>query len=196
MLSLPFDWNSNNNVRMMLVENFMKENDKLTQLIHENLVKADYQQYNLLVLHSVARLCRQNLQMLLGLKRINDLLALSSAVASYKPAVAVSLVDMALDKAGEIRAERNNTLQAVTAVWYQDWYPRVAEANGRKFLDQVDDVKDHPPVRTVDMSYLIYRELKYPLGKWAEETIKARNEFAKRNNLETTTHSLDWEEYK
>ena len=195
-LSLPTDWNSNNNVRMMLAEKFLEENNKLIQLIHENLVKADYQQYNLLVLRSVAQLCRQNLKMLLGLKRINDLLELSSAVATVKPEVAVSLVDMALDKAEEIRAERNNTLQAVTAVWYQDWYPRIAEANGRKFLDQVDDVKDHPPVRTVDMSYLIYRELKYPLGKWAEEVVNARNEFAKRNNLETTTQSLDWEEYK
>ena len=69
----------------------------------------------------------------------------------------------------------------------------MAEANGRKYLDQVDDVKDHEPVRTVDMSYLIYRQLKYPLGKWAEEVTNARNQFAKTNNLPTRTETFNWE---
>ena len=75
---------------------------------------------------------------------------------------------------------------------YQDWYPRVAEANGRKYLDQVDDVKDHPPARTVDMSYLIYRELKYPLGQWAEEVRKVRNQFARDNNLPIREEMINW----
>ena len=71
----------------------------------------------------------------------------------------------------------------------------MAEANGRKYVDLVDDIKDHLPVRTVDMSYLIYRQLKYPLGKWAEEVVNARNQFAKRNNLPIRTETLNWEKY-
>jgi hypothetical protein len=177
------------------VEKHLEENDTLMYLLEKNLISADYQHYNLLVLRSVAQLCRQNLQMLLGLKKINEFLALSSAVAPDKPGVAVALLDMALDKAEEIRAGRNNTLQAVTAIWYQDWYPRVAEANGRKYLDEVDDIKDHPPVRTVDMSYLIYRQLKYPLDKWAEEVRRVRDQFAKTNALPGRTSALNWKEY-
>jgi hypothetical protein len=177
------------------VEKHLEENDTLMSLLEKNLISADYQHYNLLVLRSVAQLCRQNLQMLLGLKKINEFLALSSAVAPDKPGVAVALLDMALDKAEEIRAGRNNTLQAVTAIWYQDWYPRVAEANGRKYLDEVDDIKDHPPVRTVDMSYLIYRQLKYPLDKWAEEVRRVRDQFAKTNALPGRTSALNWKEY-
>jgi hypothetical protein len=59
----------------------------------------------------------------------------------------------------------------------------------------VDDVKDHQPGRTVDMSYLIYRQLKYPLGKWAEDVLTARNQFAKTHNLPLRTGSLEWEKY-
>ncbi len=27
--------------------------------------------------------------------------------------------------------------------WYKSWYPRVAEASGRWFVGELDDVKDH-----------------------------------------------------
>ncbi len=192
-LSLNRDWNSDNKERLKAAERFLKDNNELMNLLHDNMVSVDYQHYNLEVLRSVAELCRQNLNMLLGLQRINDLLSLSSKTASSNPAVAVSLIDQALDQVKKIRDERNEVLQAVTTVWYQDWYPRVAEANGRKYLDQVDDVKDHLPVRTVDMSYLIYRQLKYPLGKWVEEVIKARNQFAKKNNLPVIKETVNWE---
>jgi hypothetical protein len=194
-LSLTKDWGANNKQRLELAEEFLKENNELMNLLDENLINVDYQRYNLEVLYSIARLCRQNLNMLFDLRRINDFLILSSDVASINPAAAVSLIDQALYQAKRIRDERNEVLHAVTTIWYQDWYPRVAEANGRKFLYEVDDVKDHLPVRTVDMSYLIYRELNYPLGQWAEEVMNVRNEFAKRNNLSTKKESLNWEKY-
>ncbi|MEP6597086.1 MAG: glycoside hydrolase, partial [Ginsengibacter sp.] len=195
-MSINKDWNNINKERLELAEKFLQENNELLNLLQQNLVNVDYQHYNLQVLLSVAVLCRQNLNMLTGLKRINDLLNLSSTLAATDAALAVSLVDQALDQAKDILTKRNEVLQEVTIIWYQDWYPRVSEANGRKFLDQVDDVKDHPPVRTIDMSYLIYRELKYPLGKWAEEVVKVRNEFAKRNSLPVTTESLNWQNIK
>ncbi len=194
-LSLSNDWNSNNKDRLLSVQKYMKENNELMKLLNENLLNVEYQHYNLQVLRSVAELCRQNLHMLLDLERINNFLSLSSSLASTNPKVAVSLVDQALEQVKKIRGERNDILQAVTTVWYQDWYPRVAEANGRKFLDQVDDVKDHQPVRTVDMSYLIYRQLNYPLGKWAEDVSNSRNQFAKDHNLPLRTEIIDWSKY-
>jgi hexosaminidase len=147
------------------------------------------------VLFTIAQLCRQSLNMLLDLKRINEFLILASNIAPVNPLVAISLVDQALDQVTKIRNDRNLVLDAVTTVWYHDWYPRVAEANGRKYLDQVDDVKDHPPARTVDMSYLIYRELKYPLGQWAEEVRKLRNQFARDNNLNIRGELINWLKY-
>ncbi|MEJ7588399.1 MAG: beta-N-acetylhexosaminidase [Ferruginibacter sp.] len=195
-LALNKDWNNHNKERLELAENYLKENNELMNLLQENMARVDYQQYNLQVLQSVAKLCRQNLLLLLDLKRINDLLSLSSTAAPTSPGLAVSLVDQALQQVKRIRDRRNEVLQDVTAVWYQDWHPRVSEANGRKFLDLADDVKDHRPARTVDMSYLVYRELKYPLGKWADDVLKARNQFARVNNLPERTETLNWETIK
>lgn len=192
-LSLNKNWSKDNKVLLATAEKFLKENDELMNLLSENLVAADYQHYNLQVLRTVAQLCRQNLTMLLNLQKIDHLLQLSSDAAGANPALAVSLIDQALDEVKSIRVERNEVLQSVTTVWYQDWFPRVAEANGRKFLDLVDDVKDHGPARTVDMSYLIYRQLKLPLGKWAKEVLDARNQFATKNNLPARNETFNWE---
>jgi hypothetical protein len=88
--------------------------------------------------------------------------------------------------------ERNEMFQDTVATWYKSWYPRVPEANGRVFLDKVDDAKDHLPVRTVDMTYLIYRQLLYPLDDWAEKTLAARNQYAEANHLSQREFRLDW----
>jgi hypothetical protein len=70
----------------------------------------------------------------------------------------------------------------------------VREANGRKYLDQVDDIKDHQPVRTVDMSYLIYRELLYPLGEWAKTVIAVRNEYATAHKIPSRNYTFGWKD--
>ena len=70
----------------------------------------------------------------------------------------------------------------------------MAEANGRKFVDQVDDVKDHLPVRTVDMTYLDHREPLYPLGDWAAKVAAARNEYARAYNLPARPGQWDWKD--
>jgi hypothetical protein len=57
--------------------------------------------------------------------------------------------------------------------------PLVQEANGRRFLQAVDDIKDHQPVRTFDLSYLIYRQLNYPLEKWADSVKHNRDGYAR-----------------
>ena len=195
-LSLKSDWNSNNAVLLKDAEFFLRENDELIDLLQENLSKADFQRYNLQVLQSVAQLCRQNLQMLLGLKKINGFMNLATQAGSGNPAIAVAMIDEALDKINGLRNHRNEVLQSVTTTWYQEWFPKVLEANGRKFLHQVDDVKDHYPDRTVDMSYLVYRQLKYPLGNWAKEVLYARNQFAKQHNLPERTEVFYWDSLK
>lgn len=191
-LSLNKNWNSDNKILLAVAEKFLKENNELMNLLNDNLIAAEYQQYNLHILRSVAQLCRHNLNMLLGLQKMNNLLAHSADAAKENPSLAVLLIDEAISHLKKIHSERNEVLQSVTTVWYQDWFPRVEEANGRKFLDIVDDVKDHVPARTVDMSYLIYRELKLPLGKWAKETLDSRNQFAKKNNLPAINEIFNW----
>jgi hypothetical protein len=193
-LSLSGDWAAANAERLGLATDALQQNSELIELLHANLREVHHQRENLDVLLSVANLCRQNIRMILGLQRMNTLLKLSSAGASRTPEVAVSLIDQALDEAEAIRNARNETFQNVVSTWYQAWFPRVAEANGRRFLDAVDNIKDHVPVRTVDMTYLIYRELNYPLGKWAEETMAARNQFARAHKLPERAGAFNWED--
>jgi len=192
-LSLNKDWKSDNNLLLESAEKFLKENDELMNLLSKNLLTVDFQHYNLQVLRTISQLCRQNLSMMLNLQKINHFIELAADSVTTTPSMAVSLLDQALNELKNIRTERNEVLQSVTTVWYQDWFPRVQEANGRKFLDFVDDVKDHGPARTIDMSYLIYRELKLPMGKWAKEVLDARNQFAGRNNLPVRNETFDWE---
>lgn len=194
-LSLDKDWSAENSPRLKSAEVFLKENDELLELLQLNIRNVYTQKYNLRVMHSVAKLCRQNLNMLLDLKHIDSLLKQSSKVALTDPAASISLLDQTLDLVAIIRDQRNETLKLLTDLWYEDWFPRVKEANGRVYLDQVDDIKDHLPVRTIDMSYLIYREINYPLGKWAEEVIKVRNQFALSNRFSPRINKIDWENY-
>ena len=65
---------------------------------------------------------------------------------------AVASLDQVLQEAKLVRYSRNRALADATQTWYKSWLPRVAEANGRRFLHELDDVKDHLPDRTVDMT--------------------------------------------
>ena len=105
---------------------------------------------------------------------------------------ALQLADRALAEVREIRAERNRVLRDTTATWYESWLPKVEEANGRRFVHELDDVKDHLPDRTVDMSYLVYRELGLPMEEWYEQTQSARNAYAELHHLAASNVPLSW----
>jgi hypothetical protein len=64
----------------------------------------------------------------------------------------------------------------------------------RRFLHELDDVKDHVPDRTVDMSYLVYRELLLPFDQWADNLQSVRNQFAGRYKLPARTGQLNWKD--
>lgn len=191
--SIKNDWSKTNRQLLLSVRKSLQENSELTDLLHDNLRSVQYQHYNLEVMLSVALLCRQNLTMLLGLNHIDSLLKLSSKTASKDASAALSLIDKALDEAEVIRNQRNETLEEVVTTWYKQWHPQVEEANGRRYLNEVDDVKDHRPARTPDMTYLIYRDLHYPLGKWAKDVLNARNNFAEKKQLPVRKKQLLWE---
>ncbi|MBL7734162.1 MAG: beta-N-acetylhexosaminidase [Chitinophagaceae bacterium] len=193
-LSLSKDWAAGNAQRLKVAKEYLAQNNELLGLLHANLRNVKYQQYNLRAFLTIAQLCRQELNLLIDLERINSFLQLAAKLSSSDPSAAIAMVDQALDQAKIIRNQRNKTYQSLVSVWYEEWFPRVLEANGRTYLDKVDDIKDHIPVRTVDMSYLIYRQLNYPLGQWAEETQKARNAFAAKNGLSQRTGSLNWKD--
>jgi hypothetical protein len=60
----------------------------------------------------------------------------------------------------------------------------------------MDDVKDHLPDRTVDMRYLVYRELILPFGEWVENVRAARNQYAQTHSLPLNNSRFDWKDLK
>jgi hypothetical protein len=195
LFRLDHDWRLENRKRLELAGRFLTQNDQLLDLLHENIARLQLNRYNVRIFLSIAALYRQNLLMLQDLGRISDALKAAEANAGRAEAEkAVASLDRAIDIAENIRQQRNYALRDATVTWYETWFPRVKEANGRKYLDQVDDIKDHQPVRTVDMSYLVYRELLYPLGEWAKTVMAVRNEYATAHKIPSRHYTFDWQD--
>ncbi|TAM82003.1 MAG: hypothetical protein EPN47_11320 [Acidobacteria bacterium] len=190
-------WAKVNARRLQLASSFFSQSDTLMDLLNKNLQSVQFNDYNLQVYASIAHLYRQNLEMLMDLQRIDSLFDSAKEAASKARAEeAVADVDQVLDLAQDIRDHRNAAFAKAVQIWEKSWYPRVEEANGRKYLDEVDDVKDHLPMRTVDLSYLIYRELLLPLGEWYDEVEAARNQYAKGYDIPARSDKLNWKDYK
>ena len=196
-LAYSSEWAKQNGRRLELAAEFLVENDQLLGLLHRNIQRVELNAYNLEVFLSMAQLYRHNLEMLRGLGQIDDAFRNASAAAEKNQGEqAVRALDRALEIAGLIRSSRNRALADATATWYKSWLPRLAEGNGRRFLHQVDDVKDHLPDRTTDMSYLVYRELLLPFGEWAEQVRTVRNSYAQAHKLPVRNERFDWKDLK
>ncbi|MGH9327483.1 MAG: glycoside hydrolase family 20 zincin-like fold domain-containing protein [Terriglobia bacterium] len=196
-LRLPFDWGKENAKRVKLAQDQVPANTEIVSLLHQEIGSTKLQRYNLEVFLSIAGLYHQNLQMIEEMSEIDDALKnAQTAAANVQFNRAVAALDIALDIAQQIKHQRNIALHNAVETWYKSWFPRVEEANGRRYLSEVDDVKDHLPVRTVDMSYLVYRELILPLGQWFNEVEAARNQYATDHSLPARHDKLNWKDYK
>ena len=192
-LAYAYPWSWANRKRLELASQSRQEYEELRSLLDQNLGSVQVNRYNLEVFISIAGLYRQNLNMLESLGRMDTQLSTAYAASrNGKAQEAVSAVDQALNEAKEIRKQRNTALRFAEQCWYKSWQPRVLEANGRQFFHQLDDVKDHEPDRTVDLSYLVYRQLLLPFDDWYERVLAARNSFASRHRLPARRDTLNW----
>ena len=186
-----------NSKRLDLAEAAKAENDELSGLLYENLRLASMNRSGLAVFLSIAQLCKQNLDLLTAFARIDRALSEAASCARKEHnQEALEALDRALEEARNMKAERNEIWRNVVGTWYESWLPRVGEANGRHFLHAVDDVKDHLPDRTSDMSYLIYRELNLPLGDWYAKVEIRRNSFAAQHHLPEKELPLSWKDLR
>lgn len=195
VLRIDIDWRAENSRRLDLADLALARNDELLNLLYANVQTVQFNRYNLAVDLSIAGLYRQNLEMLRDLGRIADSLKQAEQAAGQaKASQALESLDRALDLAESIRVSRNRALHNATGIWYKAWFPRVREANGRTYLQELDDVKDHKPMRTVDMSYLVYRELLYPFGEWVSKVAAVRNQYATAHGLRVRSFQFDWKD--
>ena len=201
-LRLHGDWSTENARRLALAARFLEENDELETLLYENLLRVEFNRYNLEVYLSISKLCRQNLLMLRELERINhDLETAQDRAGKLHYVDAVDALDQALDTAAEIRDERNQALHDATATWYETWFPRVREANGRKAARAPQDfVETEPSERSrraqMGLLYLFDREFSLPFGQWFADVLEVRNRYAAAHHLPTRGERFDWQDYE
>lgn len=199
-LHLSHDWRQENARRVELTWKFLGENDELLNLLYTNLSSVKLNRYNLEVYLSIAKVCRQNLLMFKALNEIYTSLekAQEQAAKLHYPD-AVAALDQALDIAGKIRDERNQTLHDVTTTWYQTWFPRVREANGRNVAHDPQNFVDTRTSesarrRQEGLLYLIDREFALPFGQWVIRVQEVRNLYAASHNLPARAGQFDWQD--
>jgi hexosaminidase len=194
-LSYSSTWSNENARRIALASEAMRANNTLLSLLHDDMLRAQFNRYNLEVFTMIANLCRQNFAMIAGIDRMDADLAFASKMKDKDPQKAIVEIDHALDIATSIRQQRNDVLKDATTIWYKAWFPRVSDANGRHFLHEQDDSKDYLTGRTVDMGYFVYREKILPFADWVSSIAKARNEFATTHHLPTRNYRLAWDDF-
>ncbi len=193
-------WAQENARRLELAWKFLGENDELENLLYTNLPEVQFNRYNLEVYLSIAKLCRQNLLLFKELDEINGgLKKAQDEAAKLHSAEAVEALDQVLGRALKIRDERNQTLHDATATWYETWFPRVREANGRhaarspqNFVDMGSS--DAARRRQEGLVYLIEREFALPLETWVRDVQNSRNEYAGAHGLPKREIQFDWQD--
>ena len=177
------------------MEKALADNDELLGLLHRNLREVQFHSYNLEVYLSIAQLYRHNLEVFQTLDHVAELMQTAQgAAAKLHYADAVTNLDDALSLIYDLRGLRNKALEDTTATWYKSWYPRVPEANGRKYLLVLNSVQDYPVDRTLGLKYLIRREFQLPVDSWFKEVQQVRNRYAAAHNLPQRTQEFDWQD--
>lgn len=193
-------WAQENARRMELSWKFLGENDELESLLYTNLPDVQFNRYNLEVYLTIAKLCRQNLLLFKELDEMNTGLKKAGEEAGKQHfAEAVEAVDQVIGRALKIRDERNQALHDATETWYQTWFPRVREANGRhaarnpqNFVDMASS--DAARRRQEGLAYLIEREFALPLEAWVRDVQNARNDYAAAHQLPKREFQFDWQD--
>jgi hexosaminidase len=199
-LHLAQNWLPENARRIELASKFLGENDELMNLLYTNLASVQFNRHNLEVYLSIAQLFRQNLLMFKALEEISSHLDKAQEQgAKLHYADAVAALDQALDVATRIRDVRNQALHETTTTWYQTWYPRVREANGRHVArapqNFVDTKSTDGALRRQDgLVYLIEREFSLPFGDWVNQVQDARNHYAADHKLPAREGKFDWQD--
>ncbi|HZT68258.1 MAG TPA: hypothetical protein VFC10_00730 [Terriglobia bacterium] len=192
-LRLGFDWGKANARRVKMAQDSMTANDELLDLLHKNLRSVEFKKYNLEVFLSVAGLYWQNIQMIEEMNEINGVLERAQEAATHiQFERAVAALDRAMDIADTIREQQNPVLNNVTETSYKRWCPRVEEANGRRFLFELNSVYGYRVDRALGPKYLIEREFLVLLGKWFRRVEQVRNQYAKAHNHPVKDRTFNW----
>jgi len=199
-LHLATNWLQDNARRLDLASKALVENDELLNLLYSNLASVQFNRHNLEVYLSIAQLCRQNLLMFLDMEEVSKSLEKAQEHAGkLQYADAVAAMDHALDTARNIRDERNQAMHEATEIWFQTWFPRLREGNGRHAARAPQNFVDTESTegarrRQEGLAYLMEREFSLPFGEWFHRLQDVRNRYAADHKLPAREGKFDWQD--
>lgn len=161
------------------------QNDQLRHALIANMARVSRNQYNLEVFLTLARFTGHHWDLISALAKVEGDLAAAALAASKKnPAEAVGHLVAAHNRVAKVEAESAGVRRHLTAVWEQSRYPQGREVGGRKFVQVLDDTKDHFAGRTADLGYMFQPEESIGLAQWRASLGKITAAYAKRNKVE------------
>jgi hypothetical protein len=172
-------------------------NDRLLAQIHQALVRAARNTYNLEVLLSIARLERTFVEWLLAFGDAEeDLVAAAAAASGEKggegdPHRALKHALTARDRVQAAVDDLYATYSHLKQVWEVSRHEKGRTVDGRAFLHAWDDVKDHHADRRVDLSYLLEAQELMDAPSWLRGLDQALSVYAERNGLEGAMREAD-----
>lgn len=155
------------------------QNDQLVHSLHEAMLGAERNRYNLEVMLALARFTGHHWQLLAALASAEkDLAAASAAAAKGRHEEAVGRLVAAHTKTQSAARDGEAAFAHLTAVWEKSQWPKNREVGGRKFYHVLDDTKDHFADRTADLGYMAAPERSLGLGRWCGELSKITKAYA------------------
>jgi hypothetical protein len=160
------------------------ENADLLHSLHENLVRATRNRYNLEVMLALTEFIGRHWRLLLALQDAERLFGRAREAATKNDAKqAVAYLVDATNAVGRVEKEGPAAFRKLTAVFERSQHPKGRSAGGREFVQVLDDTKDHWAGRTADWSFMFLPEQSIGLGRWRAELRQTVEAYAKRHGV-------------
>lgn len=160
----------------------LPDNEKLINLLMQNISKVERNRYSLEVMLSVAYLERYTLQTILDWEKIESDLV-KSANAGDDNARTLKLLLSAYQLAGKILNGKDEIIDELNTVWEKSRFKKCRTVNGNQFYHVPDDVKDHFADRRMGLEYMLAPFDRMEIEKWQKQLMDVINEFSKIHNL-------------
>jgi hypothetical protein len=161
------------------------QNDQLRHALHENLLRADRNRYNLEVFLALAQFIGHHWKLLATLAGAErDLSEAADAASKGRHAEAVGRLVAAHNRVAAAEEEGEAVFRNLTAVFEKSRYPKGRDAGGKQFVHVLDDTKDHWADRTPDLGYMSMPERSIGLSQWRLELSSLAQSYAARHKVQ------------
>jgi hypothetical protein len=160
-------------------------NDRLLARLHESLVRATRNTYNLEAFLSIARLERTFIEWMLAFADAEGaLVAAAEAASGSDPRRALKHALAARDRVQAAVDDLYDTYERLRATWEISRYEKGRALDGRAFVHAWDDVKDHVADRRTDLSYLLEAHELMDAPGWLRGLDEVICAYAERHEIE------------